>query len=803
MNRRGKLLLILDGFDEMARQVDYQTVVDNFWELANLVEDSSKVILTSRTEYFRWAKETEKVLSGQEYGRRTIVLQPPRFEVLHLDPFTNKQIRIVIERRVGGTEGKAVADSILANQNLAEMARKPVLIELLLAALDEVSADVLENQAEVYLYATNALLLRNITEQKTFTSTADKLFFLCELAWEMIKSGELRIHYTTIPDRIRTYFGDRIKDQHELDTWDYDLRSQTLLHRDAAGYYEFAHKSLAEYFVAFKFAAELGCLAPKFAQTYTEANGGLCEIPIEQKDTFGLADTFGAMKLTDERMQAVHTLLHGVISERDHERLWKIIYDTRNGTADHILYVGGNALSLLQYKLKNMENLDLSNTNLRGALLNEVDLSKANLQNTILQEVSMTKCIFKESDLRNSNMLDIEITEPSLFSMDWNTNSNKIAAGDNDGNVWLWNTDVWHIEEVINIFDNYYPADCVVCFDKIGETISIGSFIHEISLKIYNIKEYIFSEARLPTEGVYDIIISHNGEYLAICCSGNIIKIFNTSTMTELTEINSGNKQHIYKADFNYEDTNIACVDNEYTISIWSISPAKKLYSFTFPEEENDKDIRNIPVIRFSFAENIILFGCWNGDVIFWDITKNEQIYKVRMGNMIRDIRFGADNRVAISDSTGNIKIIDFHSHKEINLIGHSSEVFSISWNGDCSRLASCGYDGVIYIWDTKIESATFGKILRILHSTHYTGAQISNALGLERDALRLIEGTNTTLLEFLADRGAILDEEQQRTLAELRRKRTEEQRKAAEKAAEAERPKRTRTQRKRPADGK
>jgi predicted NACHT family NTPase len=30
MNRRGKLLLILDGFDEMARQVDYQTVVDNF-----------------------------------------------------------------------------------------------------------------------------------------------------------------------------------------------------------------------------------------------------------------------------------------------------------------------------------------------------------------------------------------------------------------------------------------------------------------------------------------------------------------------------------------------------------------------------------------------------------------------------------------------------------------------------------------------------------------------------------------------------------------------------------------------------
>src|SRR5437764_7084406 len=68
MNRRGKLLLILDGFDEMARQVDYQTVVDNFWELARLVDEHSKVILTSRTEYFRWAEESEKILAGKEFG---------------------------------------------------------------------------------------------------------------------------------------------------------------------------------------------------------------------------------------------------------------------------------------------------------------------------------------------------------------------------------------------------------------------------------------------------------------------------------------------------------------------------------------------------------------------------------------------------------------------------------------------------------------------------------------------------------------------------------------------------------------
>jgi len=253
LNRRGKLLIILDGFDEMARKVDYQTVVDNFWELAKLVSENSKVILTSRSEYFRWAKESEKILGGNEYGRRTIVLKPPKFEVLYLERLSIPQIREVITRRMGTKNGRAVAEKILRNGNLAEMATKPILVELLLTVLDEVSPDALENKTQVYRYATEKLLLRNISTERTFTSTEDKVFFLEELAWEMLADDSLRIHFTDIPKHIKSYFGSKIVDQHELDMWDYDLRAQTLLHRDAAGYYEFAHKSLAEYFAAQRF----------------------------------------------------------------------------------------------------------------------------------------------------------------------------------------------------------------------------------------------------------------------------------------------------------------------------------------------------------------------------------------------------------------------------------------------------------------------------------------------------------------------------------------------------------------------
>jgi hypothetical protein len=413
MNRRGKLLLILDGFDEMARQVDYQTVVDNFWELGKLADDGSKVILTSRTEYFRWAKESEKIFRGEEYGRRTIVLEPPKFEVLYIRPFDNRQIRDVVIRRLGDDKGSSAADRILGSENLAEMARKPVLVELLLTALDEVKAAELEYQAQVYLYATNKLLLRNISAEKTFTSTADKLYFLCELAWEMIGSNELRIHYTVIPERITNYFGDRIRDQHELDNWDFDLRAQTLLHRDAAGYYEFAHKSLAEYFVAFKFAAELGCLDKSYARTYCEGDGQPCKVPIEPKDVITLRETFGSMPLSDMRMQAVRGLMQGMISADDVNRLWKVVEETKGKTSEEVKYAGGNAATLLLIRGEQFARRNLAKAVLRSVNFINKDLMGIQLQGATLQETSLIG-----ADLSHSDLTAVILDEGSLVCAD-------------------------------------------------------------------------------------------------------------------------------------------------------------------------------------------------------------------------------------------------------------------------------------------------------------------------------------------------------------------------------------------------
>jgi predicted NACHT family NTPase len=59
----GKLLLIFDGFDEMAARVDRPEMVNHFWELTKIAVPDSKAILTCRTEHFPEVKEGRSLLN--------------------------------------------------------------------------------------------------------------------------------------------------------------------------------------------------------------------------------------------------------------------------------------------------------------------------------------------------------------------------------------------------------------------------------------------------------------------------------------------------------------------------------------------------------------------------------------------------------------------------------------------------------------------------------------------------------------------------------------------------------------------
>ena len=204
LNRMGRLLFIFDGFDEMAARVDQQKMVDNFWSLAAVLGPGSKAILTCRTEYFHFAKQAREVLSGKLRGSSMReLLEGTRFQVATLQMFDENRLRDVLSRR---SNDETLIEAVLSNQKLVDLGRRPVMVDLLIEAMPNLEAENAD-LARVYYEAVQRKLKRDITLGRTFTSMADKIFFMCEISWEMLSTHQLKINYKQIPDRIREYFG--------------------------------------------------------------------------------------------------------------------------------------------------------------------------------------------------------------------------------------------------------------------------------------------------------------------------------------------------------------------------------------------------------------------------------------------------------------------------------------------------------------------------------------------------------------------------------------------------------------------
>jgi WD40 repeat protein len=418
LNRMGKLLLIFDGFDEMADKIDTQKMTDNFWELAKVVTPNAKVILTCRTEHFPTAQDGRENFGGERIpSTANKIAVAPKFETLELLKFDDEQIREVLSRRTN----LATVELVMANSQLLDLLQRAVMAEFVLEALPEIEAGKPIDLARVYLYAVRHKMERDITTGRTFTSLADKLYFLCELAWEMLSEDKMSINYREFPDRLRVLFKDEVKEQKHLDHWHYDMMGQTMLIRNDDGDYSPAHRSLLEFFVAYKFAAELGLLADDFLEM-AQSQSGIDEsltpefytwskywkrelddkgerkliAPLagfKSESSEDLRETFGKSPLTKAVLDLLLPLLNLNIKYRESNLLLNLIKSTK---AAEFGYLGGNAATVLvNVNSSGLEYHDLSNTNLASADLVNVGLIGTNLSGANLENCPTTKIFYE------------------------------------------------------------------------------------------------------------------------------------------------------------------------------------------------------------------------------------------------------------------------------------------------------------------------------------------------------------------------------------------------------------------------
>ncbi|MEM1293565.1 MAG: NACHT domain-containing protein, partial [Cyanobacteria bacterium P01_H01_bin.162] len=476
LNRMGKLLLIFDGFDEMAARVDRQQMINNFWELAKVVVPGAKVILTCRTEHFPEAKEGRALLNAElQASTKDLTGETPQFEVLELEKFNDEQIRQVLSHQAQ----PATVEQIMGNPELLDLARRPVLTELILEALPDIEAGKPVDMSRVYLYAVRHKMERDIKAERTFTSMADKLYFMCELSWEMLSTNRMSINYREFPDRLRRLFGPMVVEEKSLDHWHYDMMGQTILIRNSDGDYKPAHRSLLEFFVAYKLLAELGVLASDFltlaqqqsylsdepAQEYTwkgyftrccdQENTIQPIAPLQQFECAEIDKLVGFLAISP-LAKAVLDLASPMLNRAVmRERLLGLIKTTQGKSQAEVGCFGGNlAQLLLRGHYRGLEGADLS-----GTVMTDVDFSTASLRRTTLTDAILTHSIFAKP-------------LGGVASIAFSPDGRLIAIGDSNGAVQIWEV---ASRRLIFLVKGHQNGVRSVAFSPDGKTLASGS----------------------------------------------------------------------------------------------------------------------------------------------------------------------------------------------------------------------------------------------------------------------------------------------------------------------------------------
>jgi len=692
LNRMGKLLLIFDGFDEMAAKVDKQQMINNFWELAKVVVPNAKVILTCRTEHFPEAREGRALLNAElSASTKNLSGETPQFEVLELEKFNDEQIRQVLSHQAEA----ATVEQVMGNPQLLDLARRPVMSELILSALPDIAAGKPVDMARVYLYAARRKMEQDIKSDRTFTSLADKLYFLCELSWEMLSTDEMSLNYKLFPERIRRLFGVTDKD---LDHWHYDMMGQTMLIRNANGDYTPAHRSLLEFFVAYKFAAELGVLDGDFTEVaraqscvdgsaapvdYTWSGyfsrqmdgGGNC---VQRPGLKGfvseslevLRESFGRSVLT----KAVLDLLVPMVDEEKKEGIIQVIEGTRGRSGDEVGYLGGNGATLAV----KVDKAGLEGRDFRGAVIKSADLSGVNLRDVNFTGTNLADCVFTKLFGR-------------VLSVAFSPDGKLLATGDSNGVVILWDTSS---KRKILTCTGHSKLIYSVAFSANGQTIASGSA--DQTLRLWNIPTgECFQTLHGHTSWVRSVAFSADGETIASGSDDQTIRLWNISS-GECFQTLYGHTNRVYSVAFSADGQTLASGSSDQTLRLWNI-PTGECFQTLHGHTSW------VTSVAFSADGQTLASGSADQTVLLWNIPSGECFHTLYgHTNWLNSVAFSADGQTLASGSADQtVRLWNISSGECFQTLhGHNNWVYSVAFSSDGQTLASGSSDQTIRLWN-------------------------------------------------------------------------------------------------------
>jgi hypothetical protein len=260
----GKILLIFDAFDEMATMSNPEITLTNFQQLNEAVSGEAKVILTSRTHYFRDKYEVDRILKkeGKEdmSEHATILYREisgkPEYEIVYLKEFDDTQVQAYLGKALK-EEWQEAYQKIKNVYNLEDLSHRPVLLDMIVKTLPRIELDKEKKFNVVHLYEAYTQSWFDREDHRLRITKQGKEELVEALAYSMWQKGVKSIHYSELSDMLSHYLKDKIHTTRDLEAADHEVRTASFLVRDEEGNYGFVHRSFQEFFMARKIKKEL------------------------------------------------------------------------------------------------------------------------------------------------------------------------------------------------------------------------------------------------------------------------------------------------------------------------------------------------------------------------------------------------------------------------------------------------------------------------------------------------------------------------------------------------------------------
>lgn len=257
LNRAGRFVVILDGFDEMKHMMSASEFKATFQEINKLVDGKAKVIILGRPTAFMSENENQIVLRGiRTVGAQLLSIpNAPRFREIRLAPFTPHETRDFLTGYFKYHHSDAFAAKrvieLESSQN-DDLLSRPVHAKMFAELATDPNFSI-ERLTRFDLYDHFVTLLIEREEAKTgrgrLLKTVDRREFSCDLAWHLWcqPAEAMGCRLDDLPPELFERYIPVSEDEESLRR---ALLSGSFLDEKAGGVFYFSHRSFQEFLVA-------------------------------------------------------------------------------------------------------------------------------------------------------------------------------------------------------------------------------------------------------------------------------------------------------------------------------------------------------------------------------------------------------------------------------------------------------------------------------------------------------------------------------------------------------------------------